>query len=201
LGENKNETTIMTEKEIAHIKVKLKWIWEVLSKKIELGDYATSLGFRYYPTKHYIKLGEFFDGLTYLYWFEENFLNDSYNPNFLFEWTIILYKTGNIREAEKKAFVTFCSNIYLFDKFFQRLVVPIETDENSNLASSYDFQYSSDQSELADFTNWLNEYTSTEKFITLSTKFIELNTRLETERDEETRGYLLLCSQQLVSKI
>ncbi len=56
--------------------------------------------------------GQYHDGqgLRYFNWFNKNFSDDSGYPDFLFEWTIILFKTGRLKEAEKKAFETFRSN-------------------------------------------------------------------------------------------
>lgn len=191
----------MTEKEIAIVHFKLKTIWKVLSKKINIGNTATKLGFRYLPTKHYIKLAEYLDGLTYLYWFEESFPNDSYTPNFLFEWTIILFKTGNINGAEKKAFLTYCLNCNLFESYFKNPVLQFEKLNLDKPNHADEFQYSSNQIELTDFTNWLTDFISTRKFKTLTTEFNAINSRLKTEEDRETRNYLFLRSRQLVEQI
>ena len=134
-------------------------------------------GVRYLPTKYYLQLGDYRGGLTYLKWFSKNFPDDSSLPFFLFEWIIILFKNGNTKQAEKKAFETFCSNTYLFQVFFKRPVIYIDKWEDSNLAKvafAKHLGYSCEQIELSDFSEWLNRYTSSKQFITLSNKFIDI---------------------------
>ena len=102
--------------------------------------------------------------------------------------------------AGQKAFQTYCANTYLFDKFFGRSIVPIDKWEGSNLeAASFTdyFNYSTKQKELEDFANWLSSFISSERFIELSDKYIEINKRLKTETDRETRHYLVLQESQL----
>jgi hypothetical protein len=119
--------------------------------------------------------------------------DDSGIPDFLFEWTIILFKNGRIQEAEKKALQTFCSNTYLFDKYFGRQIIQMDKWEGSNLENSsfttY-LDYPIEQAELADFSKWLDTVFSTQNFITRSNTFIDIQKRLKTEGDEETRLYL-----------
>ena len=191
----------MTLKEITKYK---KYIADVkrslATEKRKFGAYDDSQGKRYYPPKAYVRLQDYKGGLTYLKWFQKNFPDDSGFPEFLFEWTIILFKTNKLKDAEKKAFETFCSNTYLFDKFFDKPIVPINKYECSNIdVPSYCDQliYSSRQIDLADFSEWLIKYLTTEKFTTLSAKFIDISIRLKTESDYETRGYLLRQTRQL----
>ncbi len=134
-------------------------------------------GVRYLPTKYYLQLGDYTGGLTYLKWFSKNFPNDIGLPFFLFEWIIILFKNEEIKKAKKKAFETFCSNTYLFQVFFKRPIIPIDKWEDSNLAKvafAKHLGYSCEQVELRDFSEWLNRYTSSKQFITLSNKFIDI---------------------------
>lgn len=164
------------------------------------GYYDDSRGLRYLPPALYIQLGDFSGGLRYINWFYNNFPDDIGFPDFLFECTIILFKSNKLKEAQKKAFITFCSNTYLFDKFFGRPIILIDKYHYSNIdIPSYcdNFTYSSTQPNLSDFSDWLAKYLETEFFITLSTKFIDINKRLKTERDNETRGYLFRQARQL----
>ena len=159
-----------------------------------------SRGLRYLPPELYVKLGDYDGGLSYCKWFNKNFPDDIGFPNFLFEWTIILFKTGKLKDAEKKAFQTYCANTYLFDKFFGNPITPMNKQEHSNwedasLAEYFD--YSNGQPELADFAAWLKQFTATNKFINFSNKFIDIHKRLKTEDDMETRGYLIKQSSQL----
>ena len=110
----------MTPKQAERIKTKIKRIKAELAadKKRWGGYYDDSRGLRYMPPRFYIQLGNYTGGLRYMNWFKKNFPNDSGFPVFLFEWTIILFKTGRLKEVAHKVFETFCRNTYFFDKFW-----------------------------------------------------------------------------------
>ena len=191
----------MTPKQIERLKKKIADIKRSLAaEKRKFGCYDDGRGLRYLPTKYLIQLTDYSGGLTYTKWFDKNFPDDRGFPDFLFEWAIILFKCGKIKEAEKKAFQTFCSNTYLFDKYFGRQIIPIDKWEGSNLeipAFTKYLDYSSDQKELADFTQWLDTLISTQSFTNKSNKYIEIQKRLKTEGDRETRQYLVKAANQL----
>lgn len=187
----------MTPKQEERIKNKIVKIKKALAadKKFWHGYYHDGQGLRYLPPKFYIQLGDYSGGLRYLNWFNKNFPDDSGFPDFLFEWTIILFKTGRTKEAERKAFKTFTSNTYLFDKFFDREITKVEKLEISNLevaefAIDY-FNYSNKQENLLDFAEWLKKVTQTEKFSTLMNKFIEIQKQLKYENNHKTRKELI----------
>jgi len=185
----------MTPKQTEKLKKQIVYIKRTLAaEKRKFGAYDDSRGMRYYPPKVYLKLNDFKGGLTYAKWFHKNFPDDLGYPDFLFELTVILFKTNNLKNAEKKAFETFFSNTYLFDKFLGRPIVKIDKYEYSNIdiaEFTYSFEYSSDQPEFVDFSAWLTNFITTEKFLTLSNKFILLNKILKKESVIEKRGYLL----------
>ena len=52
--------------------------------------------------------------------------------------------------------------------------------------------------ELPDFSKWLAEYEKSEKFNTISTKFIELNKFLLDEHDSEIRKLLIDQKRKLI---
>jgi hypothetical protein len=191
----------MTPKQIERLQKKITDIKRRLSaEKRKFGCYDDSRGLRYLPIKYFIQLTDYKGGLTYTKWFDKNFPDDMGFPDFLFGWTIILFKTGKTKEAEKKAFQTFCSNTYLFDKYFGRQVIAIDKWEGSNLEIpdfTEHFGYSREQKELGDFTKWLDTFISTEHFINRSTKYIDIQKLLKTERDEETRHYLVKAASEL----
>jgi hypothetical protein len=197
----------MTPKQEERIKNKIKKVKAALSadKKRWGGQYHDGQGLRYYPPQLYIELNDFTGGLRYFNWFNKNFSDDSGYPDFLFEWTIILFKTGKLKDAEKKAFETFRSNTYLFDIFFGRQVRKIEKWEGSNLQTQdfadNQFCYNSKQDNLVDFSEWLDNFIATEKFILLSNKYLDIQQRLKTERDKETRHYLIQQERQLENEI
>jgi hypothetical protein len=173
------------------------------SEKRRFGWYDDSRGLRYEPTGLYIKIDDFAGGLTYLRWFEKNFPDDTGRPDFLFEWTIILFKNGKLKEAEKKAFQAFCSNTYLFDIYFSRTIQHQEKFEHSNWETKEFADYCTylrELPDLQDFSAWLDNYLATEKFKLLSIKFIDINKRLQTEKDQETRTYLFRHLGQLLDE-
>lgn len=192
----------MTDKQADKLRLKIKKIKAELTadKKHWGGFYDDSRGLRYMPPQYYIKLRDWADGVKYLKWFHKNFPDDSGIPDFLFEWTIILFKSGDLKQAEQKAFRAFCANTYIIDKFFGRPIVPLDKYENSNIDipefADY-LTYLSDQPNLADFADWLDKFTKTEKFVATSQKFINIYRRLKTENDSETRHYLIRQARQL----
>jgi len=194
----------MTDKQVEKAKAKIKKIRATLAaEKRKIGCYDDSRGLRYLPTELYIKLADYSGGLTYLKWFDKNFPDDSGFPNFLFEWTVLLYKTGDILGAEKKALQTFFSNSYIFDKFFNRPYQKVDKYENSNWENSSladELEYSKNQPDLLDFTNWLDNYLATEKFKKARDKFIDINKRRKNEQDQEKRTYLFRHLRQIVNE-
>ena len=191
----------MTPKQIERLQKKIASIKRTLAaEKRKFGCFDDGPGLRYLPTKYFIQLADYSGGITYTKWFDKNFPDDNGFPDFLFEWTIILFKNGKTQEAEKKAFQTFCSNTYLFDKFFERPIIPIDKWEGSNLevaAFTEYLDYSSEQKELADFSQWLDTFLSTQDFINRSNKYIDIQKRLKIEDDKETRHYLVNAASQL----
>jgi len=193
----------MTPKQEEKIKNKIKQIKAALAadKKHWGGCHHDGQGLRYLPPRYYIQLGDFTGGLRYLNWFDKNFPDDAGFPDFLFEWTIVLFKTGRLHEAAKKAFQAFTRNTYLFDKFSGRPIVPIDKWEGSNLeepdfAINY-LDYSNKQDNLADFAEWLDKLTQTEIFLELTGKYLDIQKRLKYERDVEARGILTNQARQL----
>jgi hypothetical protein len=195
----------MTTKQTERLKKKIATIRRALAaEKRRFGEYDDGRDLRYLPLALFIKLQDYTGGLRYCKWFQKNFPDDMGMPDFLFEWTIILFKNGKLKEAEKKAYQAFCSNTYLFDKFFGKPVVSINKYESFNLehaAFTNNLAYSHKQVALRDFSAWLKQITAQEQFIRLSTKFIAVQKRLKTETDQETWGYLLKWSYQLENEM
>jgi len=195
----------VTPKQIERLQKKISDVKRTIAaKKRKYGCYDDSRGIRYIPTRYFIQLGDYSGGLKYIKWFSKCFPDDSGFPDFLFEWTIILFKNGMLKEAEKKAFKTFCSNTYIIGKYFSRPITPVVKWEGSNLeAPSYveNLIYTSADSELKDFTEWLEKFISSENFINVSNKCVEINIRLKIEDDREMRHYLVVQASQLVDSI
>ena len=191
----------MTPRETERLRSRLADIKRIFStEKLCYDRYPDKSGVRYLPSKYYLQLGDYTRGLTYLKWFSKNFPDDPGIPFFLFEWLIILFKNGKTRKTEKKAFEVFCANTYLFDSFFGKPVTIIDKWESSNLenaAFSKHLGYNCNQIELADFSDWLINYTSSHKFTKLSSKYIDLQMQLKKETDPAVRNDLFMQARQL----
>ena len=192
---------MLTQKQIDKLKKNIADIKRSLAaEKRKFGCYDDGRGLRYQPPGLFIQLSDYSGGMTYLKWFNKNFPDDIGFPIFLFEWTIILFKCGKIKEAESMALQTYYSNTYLFDKYLNRPIVPLDKYESSNwetplLASR--LPYNCDDEELKDFTAWLAGFTASERFIEFKQKHTEVNTKLKNETDEETRHYQVMQNIQL----
>jgi len=169
----------VTQQQIDRIRKRISGIKRTLAaEKRKYGGYDDGRGLRYLPTKYFIQLGDYTGGLAYTKWFDKTFPDDRGFPDFLFEWTIILFKSSKIKEAEKKAFQTFCSNTYLFDKYFGAPIITVDKWEGSNLeipSFAEKFAYSSAQPALADFSEWLKSLISAKDFLNRTNKFIAIH--------------------------
>lgn len=191
----------MTEKQAARLQDKIKSIKATLAaEKKRFGCYDDSRGLRYTPPQYYLQLGDYKGGATYFRWFEQNFPDDGGWPDFLFEWTIVLFKTGKMKEAEKKVFATYCSNTYVFDKFFGHPIVPIKKYEGSNIEQpdyTQYFSYTSAQPNLTDFADWLRSFLASERFMTARDALLEVAKRLKTEPVGPVRNALVNRWQEI----
>lgn len=185
----------MTPKQTERLQLKIANIKKALAdEKRKFGGYDDSRGLRYLPTRYFVQLADYAGGLKYTKWFSKNFPDDVGFSDFLFEWIIILYKAGQPRQAGQKAFQTFCSNIYVLDKFLERPIVPIDKWEGSNLENEsfleY-FPYNHQQPGLEDFAGWLQSFISTDDFAQAANWFFELSNALNNEDDTQKRSYLV----------
>ena len=178
--------------------LKIKKILE--ADKRRHGVYDDSRGIRYLSPALYIQIEDYAGGLKYLNWFEKNFPDDIGMPDFLFEWTILLFKNNKFKEAECKLYQTFFSNTYLLEDYFGKPVIPVDKWESSNLESPAYSQYLSyryDEPDLIDFAVWLNGLINTEEFKKIQEEYIALHKKLKYEKDQELRGYLLAQVRKL----
>lgn len=143
----------MTPKQQERIKTKIKRIKSALAadKKHLGGFHHDGQGLRYIPPQLYLQLDDYSGGLRYFNWFNKNFPNDNCYPDFLFEWTIVLFKTGRLKEAEEKAFQTYCSDPHLFNKITG---LDNSTKTGEDLENSY-INELKNREILADFKIWL----------------------------------------------
>ena len=185
----------MTPKQIERIQIKIKKFRAALTaEKRKYGWINDDRGLRYAIPELYLKIVDYKGGMTYFRWFNKNFPNDCGMPNFLLEWTITLFKYGKLKDAEKKAYKTFFSNIYIFDIFFEREIIKLNVSEFSNL-SSIEFanylSYTCKQENLKDFAEWLQNIENSEKFQAVKKSFIDLNIKLNSENRHEKRIEIL----------
>ena len=141
-----------------------------------------------------MQLGDFKGGLTYLRWFHKNFPDDACFPDFLFEWTLILFRNGRLQDAAQKAFITYRADTHILDRFLDRPVPRAEPWEDAPLdAASYAAYFDSlgGQAALSDFGEWLGALTLTKAFLTDVSRFIDLNRQLHGEADPDMRCYLV----------
>ncbi|QKG55086.1 hypothetical protein [Hymenobacter sp. BRD67] len=185
----------MTPKQAERLRQKITDIRRVLAaEKRKFGCYDDSRGLRYFPTRYYVQLGDFKSGLTYLRWFHRNFPDDAGFPDFLFEWTIILFSNGRLQDAAQKARATYRADTHLLASFLGRPITPAEPWEEAPLdAASYAAYFNSlgGQAALVDFGEWLAALTLTETFLADASHFIDLNRQLHEETDPERRRSLV----------
>jgi hypothetical protein len=185
----------MTPKQTERLQKKIADIKRVLTaEKRKFGCYDDSRGRRYLPLQYFIQLDDYAGGLNYIKWFNRNFPDDGGFPEFLFECTIILAKTGKFKDAASKAFETFCSNPYLFDQFFGRPIQRLDIWHGSNLELpeyAETLTYSAQQPHLKDFAEWLDGVIAEGSFISRSRRYIDIQKLLVDEHDPEIRGRLI----------
>ena len=194
----------MTPKQEERIKLKIKKLKSALAadKRFWHGFHHDGRGLRYAIPQLYIQLQDYTGAMRYFIWFSKNFPDDACYTEFLFEWTLVLFYKGKTKEAEGKAWESFCSNVSVFDKFFGRAITPLDESDQSNHEANYIdnyFKYSAMQPELADFADWLNEFEQTEKFEHASRDFIGIQKQLNSTNDFRLRGKLYKLKSALQS--
>jgi hypothetical protein len=191
----------MTTQQAEKLKKKIADVKRILAaEKRKFGAYDDSRGRRYLPISYFVQLGDYQGGLAYLRWFYKNFPDDSGFPEFLFESTILLFKTGRLKEAANAAFRTFCSNPYWIDSYLGRPTVPLDIWHSSNTMQPEYTQaltYTCDQPDLADFTGWLQELIAGADFTNRSSRYVEIYRQLNKEIDKESRRRLVTEAFQM----
>nr|WP_319570414.1 hypothetical protein [uncultured Draconibacterium sp.] len=182
----------MTPKQIEKVHNKIKKIRKEISEEKRLyGGYHDGRGLRYIPFELYLKIQDFGGGLTYLRWFIKTFPDDIAMPEIMIISSLIYFKTGKTKDAEKKGLQAYFSDSYVFDVFMDR---PIKKDNNSNFDLNAIKDYFTDlksQNDLSDFQNWLTDFEKTETFENYKLKYQELQAKLDKETDDEMIDDLL----------
>jgi hypothetical protein len=178
----------MTAKQEERIRQKIKKLKSALAadKRLWGGYHHDGRGLRYAIPQLYIQLQDYTGAMRYFTWFNKNFPDDAGSTELLFEWALVLFYKRKTKEAEEKAWESFCSNVSVFDKFFGRAITPLDesdqSDHEANYLDNY-FKYSAMQPEFADFADWLNEFEQTEKFKQASQDFIAIQKQLNSTND------------------
>jgi hypothetical protein len=175
----------MSEKEKEKEKI-LKKIGKIrarlLAKKKRLGWFDDVKGSRYIVVELYVKIQDYKNGSNYLNWFHRSFPGDIGFPEFLFESLIIRYKTKKIAMAQMLAEQTYFANTYIFDEYFGRPKVPVERYLNSKTATFNwlsNFPYKSNQEDLEDFSEWLDDYLKTDRFVSVKNQILQFEDQLK----------------------
>jgi hypothetical protein len=184
----------MTPKQTERIKKKITNLKYALAadKRRWGGQYHDGSGLRYLIPEYYIQLQDWKGALKHFKWFGKNFPDDSCYPIFLFEWTVTLFKTGDLKGAERKAFQTFFANMYLFETYSEKKMFP----DNKIIGWNWDstaigkLPYSKDQPELSEFSNWLDQFLASGRFIKAAAEFREIEKQLMEENIVEKRVLL-----------
>ena len=185
----------MTEKQIERVKKKIEKYKKALAddKKFWRGYHHDGRGIRYLIPAQFIKIEDYKGGLRYLNWFNKYFPRDSAYGAFLFECSLILYKCGKLKDAEKKAELAFFSNIYLFDKFFGKELIQISQNEQSDwdIKTLEKFPYRSGDSGLIDFAQWMEGILSGKEFLDKVKVVNDIEQLLENEDVGKRRSMLV----------
>jgi hypothetical protein len=175
----------MTERQIEKTKAQIVAIRKAIAdEKKQWGGYHDGRGLRYAPPQYYVKLNDFKGAMAYFRWFHKNFEDDCCTPYFLFEWCITLFKNGKLKDAEKKAVETFMANTYLIDKFLHKPFHAFDNLPDSNWHKEQLTRYapySAEQEALKDFADWLSQFVLSDRYIAITTAFIENELQLMTE--------------------
>jgi len=185
----------MTDKQKDRIKDKIKKVKSALTaEKRKYGAFDDSRGLRYLPTEWSIRIGDYDGGLKYLKWFNKNFPDDMGFPEFLFESTIVFFKTGQLKEAEDFAMRTYFSNTFLFDTYFKRKLQHADKKVSASFQQAdyvQNFIYSHDQDAFLEFSDWLSKFIQSDRFVKTKSEFDDIEKQLETEPMGQRRSLLV----------
>lgn len=181
----------MTPKQIERVQNKIKKIRkEIYNEKRLCGGYHDGRGLRYIPFELYLKIQDFKGGLTYLRWFIKTFPDDIAMAEIMIMSSLIYFKNGKIKDAEKKALQTYFADSNVFDVFLDR---PIKEDNDS----SYDLKAIKDfftelktQNDLTDFQSWLTDFENSEIFKSYTSRFKNLNLMRDNEKNSDIEDEL-----------
>ena len=195
----------MTPSEKQELEEQIESIKASIETEVQLLDgFNDELRQRFIPTQLYIQMEDYKAGLDYIRWYLKVVPGDLGAPDFLFEWTVILYMNGKVIEAQRKAVETFFNNTYIFDKFFGRELIQIDKEESWDVEKPEylaNFKYSYTQLRLVAFAQWLTEFEQSNIFQSISKRYIAALVRLKYENDPEIKKYLFKIDEQLMREL
>jgi len=152
----------LTPKQIERVYNKIKKVKAALvaDKKHWGGFYHDGQGLRYLQPQLYIQIDDFSGALRYFNWFDKNFPDDGCYPAFLYEWTIVLFKTGRLKAAEQKAF-QLCGRYK--DVFYNIAGINTSSTAPAKIEDSYILTLKSKES-LSDFNLWFETLPAKDAF-------------------------------------
>lgn len=165
------------------------------------GFYHDGRGLRYLQPGLYIKLQDYTGALRYFNWFDKNFPDDIGSPVFLFEYALTTFKRKKIARAEYNTLRTFTSNIYVLDYFLGKVLQNVSDKTSLSWDKEYlvkHFPYSRSDAELQDFAQWLEEFTTSDNFLSVKREFLSIEEQLKTEPVGPVRSSLVKKSSRLL---
>ena len=150
----------MTPKQEERIKQRIKKIKSAIAadKRFWGGYYHDGGGMRYALPRLYIQLEDFKGGLRYHNWFRKNFPDEPPFPLLDFQWAIILFYRGRLKEAEQLLRLVISESPFLIDKFLGR-PMRLESRKGEKLSQIEhelnQFGYSHEQEKLKKFAGWI----------------------------------------------
>jgi len=195
----------MTEKQIQRIKKKIRSCRAQLSaEKRKYGAYDDGRGIRYIIPELYLKLEDYKGCLRYFNWFQKEFIDDCGFPDFLLQWTFVLFQNKKYDFAEKKLYETFFSNTYLIPLLIGDDIEKVEKSETiSTERIEFAKEVIAESSKIIteDFIYWLKEISKAELFAQRIRDFIGLQKLIEEEPVGQSRTDLIRAEMEFVKTI
>ena len=195
----------MTEKQIERIKKKIRSCRAQLSaEKRKYGAYDDSRRIRYIIPELYLKLEDYQGCLRYFKWFQKEFIDDCGFPDFLLQWTFVMFQNKKYDLAEKKLYETFFSNTYLIPLLIGDDIGKIENPETiSTERIEFAKEVIAESSKIIteDFKSWLKEISKAELFAQRIRDFIGLQKLIEEEPVGQSRTDLIRAEMEFVKTI
>ena len=195
----------MTEKQIERIKKKIRSYRAQLSaEKRKYGVYNDGRGLRYIIPGLYLKLEDYKSCFRYFNWFQKEFIDDCGFPDFLLQWSFVLFQNKKYDLAEKKLYETFFSNIYLIPLLMGDDIGKVEKSETiSTERIEFAKEVLAESSKIItkDFLYWLKEISTTELFAQRIRDFIGLQKLIEEEPVGQGRTDLIRAEIEFIKTI